>query len=83
MQIKGWHVAKVEIRRLKEGGKGSKIYEFPCNRWFSRSDDDKAIERDLVATKILDEKIDRGELKTKERDVYDRLESKNPITNTQ
>jgi hypothetical protein len=68
-------VDKVEIRRLKEHGKGSKIYVFPCNRWLARDEDDKAIERDLVASKILDEKFDNGELKTREKDVRDRYES--------
>jgi hypothetical protein len=69
-------VDKVEIRRLKDSGKGSKIYVFPCNRWFARDEDDKAIERDLVASKILDERFDQGELKTREKDVRDRYESK-------
>ena len=73
----GWHVDKVEVRRLKKSGKGSTIYVFPCNRWLARDEDDKAIERDLVAKKIVDEKLKNGEMKTKEIEVEDALESNN------
>ena len=26
----------------------NKVYEFPCNRWFARDEDDGAISRDLT-----------------------------------
>ena len=52
---------------------------FPCNRWLARDEDDRAIERDLVATKMIDEKLEAGETKTKEKDVRDQLESKTKI----
>lgn len=71
-----WHVDRVEIRRLKEGRKGSKIYVFPCDKWFSRKKDDGDIQRDLVPTKIIDEKYEHGEIVVKEKDVRNQLESK-------
>lgn len=71
----GWHVDKVEIRRLKSSGKGSRIFVFECNRWLARDEDDKAIERDLVASKLIDEKFENGEIKSKEKDIRDQLES--------
>ncbi len=77
MFLKGWHVDRVELRRLKKSGKGSYTYVFPCNRWLARDEDDKMIERDLVAKKIVDEKLNKdGEVKSKERDIEDTLESK-------
>jgi hypothetical protein len=51
------------------------MFVFPCNRWLARDEDDKAIERDLVAEKIIDEKYDNGEVRTKEKKVRDRLTS--------
>jgi hypothetical protein len=56
--------------------KGSKIYVFPCNRWLARDEDDKAIERDLIPEKIIDEKLDHGELKSREKNVRNHLERK-------
>lgn len=70
---------KVEIRRLKQSGKGSKIFVFPCNRWLARDEDDKAIERDLIPAKVIDEKFQDGEIKTKEKDVKQHLESNFPF----
>ena len=48
---------------------------FPCNRWLARDEDDRAIERDLVVAKLIDETMKGGEFKTKEKDVRDRLDS--------
>jgi hypothetical protein len=71
----GWHVEKVEIRRLKQNGKGSKIFMFPCNRWLARDEEDKAIERDLVPEKVIDERYtEGGDVKVREKTVRDRLE---------
>ena len=56
--------------------KGSKIFVFPCNRWLARDEDDRAIERDLVATKVIDERIEDGETRSREKDIRDQLESK-------
>ena len=47
-----WHLAKVEVKEVKTG----KTLLFPCNRWLSKSDDDKKIERILSAD--LKPKID-------------------------
>ena len=66
---------KVEIRRLKEGGKGSKIFVFPCNKWFARDEDDRAIERDLIASKLIDERLENGETNVVEKQIKDQLES--------
>lgn len=49
---------------------------FPCNRWLARDEDDKAIERDLVPLKSIDESIRNDEVQVKERDIRDKLESK-------
>ena len=49
---------------------------FPCGRWLARDEDDKQIERDLVASKILDERFDHGEVQTREKENRNRLESK-------
>ena len=56
--------------------KGSKIHVFPCNRWLARDEDDRAIERDLVVAKLIDETMKGGEFKSKEKDVRDKLDSK-------
>lgn len=71
-----WHVDRVEIRRLKDGRKGSKIYVFPCDKWLARNKGDGDIERDLVPSKIIDEKYENGEIRVKEKDVRENLESK-------
>jgi hypothetical protein len=56
--------------------KGSKIFVFPCNRWLARDEDDRAIERDLVASKMIDERLEDGETKSREKEMQDQLESK-------
>lgn len=49
---------------------------FPCNRWLARDEDDKAIERDLVPEKVIDESYTAGgDVKSREKNVRDRLES--------
>uniref|UniRef100_A0A1A8N5Q6 Lipoxygenase homology domains 1a n=1 Tax=Nothobranchius pienaari TaxID=704102 RepID=A0A1A8N5Q6_9TELE len=36
----GWHLDRVEIRRLLRKGKGSETVIFPCERWLAKSEDD-------------------------------------------
>lgn len=55
---------------------------FPCRRWLARDEDDKAIERDLVAEKLVDEKYEHGEIKSKEKEIRNRLESKLPLNHS-
>lgn len=40
----GWYLDKVIIDDLDQGI----VYEFPCDRWFDRKEDDGAIWRDLI-----------------------------------
>ncbi len=62
-----WHLNKVEVRRLLENTKGSRTYVFPCNRWFSRKEDDGEIVRELVPAQITEEKVRKdGSMKKKE-----------------
>ena len=42
-----WHLAYITV--ATEAGV---VTEFPCNRWLSKSDDDKQIERELTPKKI-------------------------------
>ena len=70
----GWHLDRVEIRRLKSNGRGSNTYVFPCGRWLARDEDDKAIERDLVP-----EKVEDGETYSKEKKLKRQLESKKEL----
>ena len=54
---------------------------FPCNRWLARDEEDKAIERDLVPEKVIDESYTAsGDVKSKEKNVRDRLESKKSLS---
>ena len=41
----------------------------------ARDEDDKAIERDLVASKMIDEKLEDGETKSREKEMHNQLES--------
>lgn len=36
---------------------GSETYVFPCKRWLAKDEDDGAIERELVADKVIDETL--------------------------
>ncbi|XP_013416715.1 lipoxygenase homology domain-containing protein 1 isoform X2 [Lingula anatina] len=78
----GWHLSKVEVRRLKDTGKGSVTYVFPCNRWLARDEDDGAIARELVAEKIIEENVKKdGTVKKKELDTGEKLKNKKYIVN--
>ena len=48
---------------------------FPCGRWLARDEDDRAIERDLVPLKSIDENLKGYEVEVKEKNIRDRLES--------
>ncbi|KAG9270638.1 lipoxygenase homology domain-containing protein 1-like [Astyanax mexicanus] len=72
----GWHLDRVEIRRLLRKGKGSETTIFPCERWLAKSEDDGETVRELVPSDIITEKLLRdGTLKTTETEVDDALET--------
>uniref|UniRef100_A0A8C9SD10 Lipoxygenase homology PLAT domains 1 n=1 Tax=Scleropages formosus TaxID=113540 RepID=A0A8C9SD10_SCLFO len=72
----GWHLDRVEIRRLLRKGKGSETVIFPCERWLARSEDDGETVRELVPSIIVQKKLLRdGTLKETEIEVEDALES--------
>nr|XP_020662186.1 lipoxygenase homology domain-containing protein 1 [Pogona vitticeps] len=71
----GWHLNRVEIRRLLPNGKGSEKTTFPCDRWLAKSSDDGEIMRELVPSKVFTEKLMKdGTLKQIEEDIDDSLE---------
>ncbi|XP_058639789.1 lipoxygenase homology domain-containing protein 1 isoform X2 [Onychostoma macrolepis] len=72
----GWHLDRVEIRRLLRKGKGSETTIFPCERWLAKSEDDGETVRELVPSEIITEKLLRdGTLKLNEIEVEDALET--------
>ncbi|XP_062867638.1 lipoxygenase homology domain-containing protein 1-like [Trichomycterus rosablanca] len=72
----GWHLDRVEIRRLLRKGKGSETAIFPCNCWLARSEEDGETIRELVPSDIIIEKLSRdGTLKVIETEVDDALET--------
>ncbi|KAL4660900.1 lipoxygenase homology domain-containing protein 1-like [Arapaima gigas] len=72
----GWHLDRIEIRRLLRKGKGSETVIFPCERWLARSEDDGETVRELVPSDIFQEKLLRdGTLKQTEIEVEDALET--------
>ena len=65
----GWHLDKVEVRRLQEDRETSTTYTFPCSRWLAKDEDDGSVVRELVPRKVVEEIVtEDGELKTKEID---------------
>eukprot|EP00061_Rhincodon_typus_P012512 g38293.t1 len=71
----GWHLDRVEIRRLLQKGKGSATIIFPCERWLAKSEDDGEIIRELVPLEIIQKKLLKdGTLKHSESTVDDALE---------
>nr|XP_019938128.1 PREDICTED: lipoxygenase homology domain-containing protein 1 isoform X2 [Paralichthys olivaceus] len=72
----GWHLDRVEIRRLLRKGKGSETIIFPCERWLAKSEDDGETVRELVPSDIITEKLSRdGSLKVTEVEVEEALET--------
>ena len=67
---------RVEIRRLLKNQK-TKTFIFPCDRWFAKDEDDRAIVRDLVPEKVVVDQVDpTGHVQSREKDIRDRLESR-------
>ena len=63
----GWHLDRVEVRRLKEDGETSTTYTFPCKRWLAKDEDDGSVVRELIPSKVIEESVtEDGEFKTKE-----------------
>ena len=63
----GWHLDKVEVRRLRDDGETSTTYTFPCNRWLAKDEDDGSVVRELVPQKVVEESVtEDGEFKTRE-----------------
>uniref|UniRef100_A0A3Q2GRI5 Lipoxygenase homology PLAT domains 1a n=1 Tax=Cyprinodon variegatus TaxID=28743 RepID=A0A3Q2GRI5_CYPVA len=72
----GWHLDRVEIRRLLRKGKGSETIIFPCECWLAKSEDDGETIRELQPSDIITEKLARdGSLKVTEVEVEDALEA--------
>ncbi|XP_070780971.1 lipoxygenase homology domain-containing protein 1 [Enoplosus armatus] len=72
----GWHLDRVEIRRLLRKGKGSETVIFPCETWLAKSEEDGETVRELVPSDIITEKLSRdGSLKVTEVEVDDALET--------
>lgn len=73
----GWHLDKVELRRLHVTGKGSITYTFPCGSWLARNEDGGAIDRELLPQKATKEIISNdGKLKTQDVKIRDKLKAK-------
>uniref|UniRef100_A0A8C7S9W1 Lipoxygenase homology domains 1b n=1 Tax=Oncorhynchus mykiss TaxID=8022 RepID=A0A8C7S9W1_ONCMY len=69
----GWHLDRVEIRRLLRKGKTTIL---PCERWLAKSEDDGETVRELVPSDIITEKLlKEGKLKHTEMEVEDALET--------
>ncbi|XP_050409617.1 lipoxygenase homology domain-containing protein 1 [Patella vulgata] len=87
----GWHLEKIEVRKLQEGARkklgttkkmGSITYSFPCNRWLARNEEDGAIERELLPEKAVKEVVNKdGEVRAKEVKISDRLKAKKYTVN--
>ncbi|XP_076139289.1 lipoxygenase homology domain-containing protein 1-like [Alosa pseudoharengus] len=71
----GWHLDRIEIRRLLRKGKGSETVIFPCERWLATSEEDGETICELVPSDIITEKLARdGTLRVSEIEVDDALE---------
>ncbi|KAK3743614.1 hypothetical protein QZH41_006013 [Actinostola sp. cb2023] len=67
----GWHLEKVEIRRLSDEDGSSTTHTFPCNSWLAKDEGDGAIVRELVPQKVVEETVRRdGEVETNEVEQY-------------
>ncbi|XP_044287456.1 lipoxygenase homology domain-containing protein 1 isoform X2 [Varanus komodoensis] len=71
----GWHLNRVEVRRLLPNGKGSEKTTFPCEKWLAKSEDDGEIMRELVPSCVFTEKLMKdGTLKQINEEIDDPLE---------
>ncbi|KAL5006870.1 hypothetical protein ScPMuIL_015676 [Solemya velum] len=78
----GWYLQSVQVRKLHETGRGSIKYIFPCDRWLARSEDDGAIERELVAQKAVKETIDKdGRVQQRDIKMKGKLKNKKYTVN--
>jgi len=65
--VNQFHLARMLFKKLTVVCQGSETYVFPCQRWLARDEDDGAIERELIADKVLEELVRRdGSVKKKE-----------------
>lgn len=65
----GWHLDRVEVRRLKDDGETSTTYTFPCKRWLAKDEDDGSVVRELIPNRVVEETVtEDGELETREVD---------------
>ncbi|XP_061409799.1 lipoxygenase homology domain-containing protein 1-like isoform X3 [Lethenteron reissneri] len=72
----GWHLDRLDVRRLLGGGKGSETLSFPCGRWLARSEDDGEVVRELVPRAVVQERVLRdGSLKRAESVLDDVLQT--------
>ncbi|CAK8676643.1 unnamed protein product [Clavelina lepadiformis] len=72
----GWHLDKVQVRRLLDKRKGSETYLFNCGRWLARDEDDGEIVRELVPTQLVKEQVTRsGKMKRTESVIEDALKN--------
>ena len=63
----GWHLDKVEVRRLKEDGETSTTYTFPCKRWLAKDEDDGSVVRELIPQRVVEESVtEDGQFETRE-----------------
>ncbi|XP_076018180.1 lipoxygenase homology domain-containing protein 1 [Genypterus blacodes] len=71
----GWHLDRVEVRRLLRKGKGSETLIFPCERWLAKSEEDGETVVELVPSDVITEKLLKdGSLKVSENEIDDALE---------
>ncbi|XP_064633987.1 lipoxygenase homology domain-containing protein 1-like isoform X3 [Lineus longissimus] len=78
----GWHLDRVDVKKLKtkgsESSQGATTYTFPCGRWLARSEEDGAIARELVAGSIVEETMKKdGTVRKKEINRKNTLVAKN------
>ncbi|XP_078473113.1 lipoxygenase homology domain-containing protein 1 [Lampetra planeri] len=71
----GWHLDRVEVRRLLPDGKGSETVTFPCDRWLARSEEDGETLRELVPCDVqLEQLLEDGTLSRDEYTFEDPLD---------
>ncbi|XP_063067192.1 lipoxygenase homology domain-containing protein 1-like [Engraulis encrasicolus] len=71
----GWHLDRVEIRRLLRKGKGSETTIFYYDAWLATSEEDGEIIRELVPADVITEKLAKdGTLRVTEIEIEDALE---------
>ncbi|KAL2100047.1 hypothetical protein ACEWY4_004441 [Coilia grayii] len=70
----GWHLDRVEVRRLLRKGKGSETTIFPYEGWLATSEEDGETIRELEPDTVITEKLKKdGTLMVTEVEVSDAL----------